>query len=141
MSWKIPLSDVDFGNEEVDAVRDVVKSGWVTLGREVRTFEAEFAEAMGAEGAVAMANCTAALHLACFALGTGPDTEVIVPTLSFVASANAVALAGGVPVLVDSSGPEDLTLDPARVTAAVTDRTVGVMAIALRRIPLRPWVH
>ena len=129
MSWKIPLSDVDFGNEEVDAVRDVVKSGWVTLGREVRTFEAEFAEAMGAEGAVAMANCTAALHLACFALGTGPDTEVIVPTLSFVASANAVALAGGVPVLVDSSGPEDLTLDPARVTAAVTDRTVGVMAM------------
>ena len=100
-----------------------------SLGPEVRAFEEEFAAAMGVGGAVAMANCTASLHLACVALEGGADTEVILPTLSFVASANAVALAGGTPVLVDSSGPDDLTLDPARVAEAITARTAGVMAM------------
>src|SRR5205823_420536 len=70
--WKIPLSDLQLGAEERAAVDRVVDSGWLTLGNEVAEFEREFAASCGAEGAVAVANGTAALHLACLALGVGP---------------------------------------------------------------------
>ncbi|TMK97228.1 MAG: DegT/DnrJ/EryC1/StrS family aminotransferase, partial [Actinobacteria bacterium] len=83
----------------------------------------------GAEGAVAVANGTAALHLACLALGVGPGVEVIVPTLTFVASANAVALSGGRPVFADSIGPDDLSIDPADVERRITPATRGVMCV------------
>jgi dTDP-4-amino-4,6-dideoxygalactose transaminase len=129
MAWKIPLSDLRLGDEERQAVDRVVESGWLTLGREVGAFEEEFASFSGAESAVAVANCTAALHLSCLALGVGPDVEVIVPTLTFVASANAVALAGGRPVFADSIGPDDPTIDPADVERRITPATRGVMCM------------
>ena len=127
--WKIPLSDLQLGAEERAAVDRVVDSGWLTLGNEVAEFEREFAASCGAEGAVAVANGTAALHLACLALGVGPGVEVIVPTLTFVASANAVALSGGRPVFADSIGPDDLSIDPADVERRITPATRGVMCV------------
>lgn len=127
--WTIPLSDVTFDEEEVEAVSRVIRSGWVTLGEEVAAFEDEFAASVGAAGAVAVANGTAALHLACIALGVGPGREVVVPTLSFVASANAVRLAGGTPVFADICGPRDLTLDPEDVVRRIGPATVGVMTM------------
>ena len=78
---------------------------------------------------MAVANGTAALHLACLALGVGPGVEVIVPTLTFVASANAVALSGGRPVFADSIGPDDLSIDPADVERRITPATRGVMCV------------
>jgi dTDP-4-amino-4,6-dideoxygalactose transaminase len=135
--WKIPLSDLQLGDEERDAVDRVVQSGWLTLGNEVAQFEQEFATACGADGAVAVANGTAALHLACLALGVGPGVEVIVPTLTFVASANAVALSGGRPVFADSIGAHDLSLDPSDVERRITPATRGVMCVHYAGYPCR----
>ena len=135
--WKIPLSDLQLGDEERDAVDRVVQSGWLTLGNEVARFEQEFATACGADGAVAVANGTAALHLACLALGVGPGVEVIVPTLTFVASANAVALSGGRPVFADSIGAHDLSLDPSDVERRITPATRGVMCVHYAGYPCR----
>jgi dTDP-4-amino-4,6-dideoxygalactose transaminase len=136
-AWKIPLSDVDLGAEEREAVGRVVDSGWLTLGREVGAFESEFAAFCGADEAVAVANGTAALHLACLALGVGPGVEVIVPTLTFVASANAVALCGARPVFADSIGPDDLSIDPADVERRITPATRGVMCVHYAGYPCR----
>jgi dTDP-4-amino-4,6-dideoxygalactose transaminase len=135
--WKIPLSDLQLGSEEREAVDRVVASGWLTLGREVGEFESEFAAFCGTDGAVAVANGTAALHLACLALGVGPGVEVIVPTLTFVASANAVALSGGRPVFADSIGVDDPSIDPADVERRITPATRGVMCVHYAGYPCR----
>jgi dTDP-4-amino-4,6-dideoxygalactose transaminase len=135
--WKIPLSDVDLGGEERAAVDRVVASGWLTLGAEVRAFEQEFAASCGADDAVAVSNGTAALHLACLALGVGPGVEVIVPSLTFVASANAIALCGGRPVFADSIGADDPTLDPADVERRITPATRGIMCVHYAGYPCR----
>jgi dTDP-4-amino-4,6-dideoxygalactose transaminase len=137
VAWKIPLSDVDLGSEERAAVDRVVESGWLTLGAEVRAFEEEFAASCGAPDAVAVANGTAALHLACLALGVGPEVEVIVPSLTFVASANAIALCGGRPVFADSIGPDDPSLDPADVEQRITPATRGIMCVHYAGYPCK----
>jgi dTDP-4-amino-4,6-dideoxygalactose transaminase len=128
-NWRISLSEVDFGPEEIEAVARVIRGGWVSMGAEVRAFEEDFARACGTKEAVAVCNGTAALHLALIGLGLEPGREVIVPTLSFVASANAVVLAGGRPVFADSIGPDDYTIDPEAVARAITPNTAGVMAM------------
>jgi len=128
-AWQIPLSDLDLGSEERNAVVGVIESGWLTLGAEVSAFEREFAAFSGARQSVLLSSGTAALHLACMALGVGPDIEVIVPSLSFVASANSVALAGGRPVFADAIGPDDFTMDPVDVERRITSATRGVMCM------------
>lgn len=137
MPWRIPLSDLDLGDEEEAAVVRVVRSQWLTAGAEVKAFEEEFARLLGADDAVALANCTAALQLACVALGVGPGVEVIAPTLTMVATANAVVLAGGTPVFADSIGPDDLTIDPADVERRITPRTKGVICVHYGGYPCR----
>jgi dTDP-4-amino-4,6-dideoxygalactose transaminase len=127
--WRIPLSDLALGREEQEAVARVVGSGWLTLGSEVGAFEAEFAAFCGVERAACVSSGTAALHLACIALGVRHGVEVIVPSLTFVASANAVALAGGRPVFADSIGPDDFTVDPDDVERRITPTTRGVMCV------------
>lgn len=127
--WRIPLSDLDLGREEQEAVVRVVESGWLTLGSEVRAFEEAFAAFCGADRASCVSSGTAALHLACLALGVRSGVEVIVPSLTFVASANAVVLAGGRPVFAEPVGPDDLTLDPADVERRITPATRGVMCV------------
>ena len=90
----MPLADLQFGPEEIEAVTQVLKSGWISQGPQVQQFEAEFAQFLGVEYALAVANGTAALHLACMALGLGPDDEVLCPSLTFVATANAIGYTG-----------------------------------------------
>jgi dTDP-4-amino-4,6-dideoxygalactose transaminase len=128
-AWRIPLSDVDLGTEEREAVAAVVDSGWLTIGAEVRAFEDEFANFCGTDEAVCVSSGTAALHLACLALGLGPGDEVILPALTFVACANAVALTGARPVFAEVCGDDDLTLDPSDVERRMTDRTRAVMCV------------
>jgi dTDP-4-amino-4,6-dideoxygalactose transaminase len=135
--WKIPLSDVDLGDEERAAVDRVVASGWLTLGAEVRAFEEEFAASCAVDDAVAVANGTAALHLACLALGVGPGVEVIVPSLTFVASANAIALSGGRPVFADSVSTADPSVDPADIERRITPATRGIMCVHYAGYPCR----
>jgi dTDP-4-amino-4,6-dideoxygalactose transaminase len=129
MSWKIPLADVVLGSEEEEALIGVLRSGWLTQGEVTARFEAAFAELCGTRHAIAVANCTGALHLAYAALGAPPGSEVIVPSLTFVATASAARAAGLVPVFADIRSLDDLTLDPEDVRRRVTDRTVAVAAV------------
>src|SRR5438128_285124 len=99
------------------------------MGPRVEEFEAEFAAFCGAEHAVALANGSAALHLALLAAGCGPGDEVVVPSLNFVAAANAIVHTGAAPVFCDILGPEELNLDPRDVEAALTPRTKAILTL------------
>lgn len=127
----IPVAAPVFAGREKEYVADCMESGWVSSGgKYVELFESAFAEFCGVRHAVACCNGTAALHVALAALGVGPGDEVIVPTLTFVATANAVTYCGARPVFVDSE-PATWNLDPAQVEAKITPRTKGIVAVHL----------
>jgi perosamine synthetase len=131
----VRLAFPDVGAEELDAVRQVLESGALTMGPKVAELEELVAAACGVEHAVAVSNGTAALHLAVLALGIGPGDEVIVPAYTFPATANVVRLAGAEAVLVDVD-PATFNLDVDRVYDAVTPRTKAVLAVHLFGRPL-----
>jgi dTDP-4-amino-4,6-dideoxygalactose transaminase len=127
--WMVPLADVLVDEELRSVVEEVVDSGWWSMGPKVGEFEAAFAGLTGTKHALAVANGTAALHLALLAAGCGPGDEVILPSLNFVAAANAIGHTGATPVFCDIVGPDDLNLDPADVEAAVTSATKAVLVL------------
>ena len=127
MGWNVPLSDVVFDNEEFSAVQKVLESGWLTMGAVTQDFEQEFAAYTGSKHAFAVNNATAALHLACQAMGLGPGDEVIVPSLTFVATANAIRYTGATPVFVDIISETDLTISPEAIEKAITPKTKAIM--------------
>lgn len=127
--WRIPLADVDFGVDEEEAVTDVIRSGWLTMGEVTKSFEIEFAEYNNIGHAIAVSSGTAALHLACIALGIGPGDQVIVPSLTFVATANAVRYVGAEPVFADIVGSQDLNISPNSIQAKITDRTKAIIVM------------
>jgi dTDP-4-amino-4,6-dideoxygalactose transaminase len=127
--WSIPLTDVVVDDELAHAVLEVVRSGWWSMGPRVEEFEREFAGFCGAGHGIAVANGTAALHLALLAVGCGPGDEVILPSLNFVAAANTIKHTGAEPVFCDIVGQDDLNLDPADIEAAVTPRTKAVVVL------------
>jgi dTDP-4-amino-4,6-dideoxygalactose transaminase len=129
MSDKISLSDVTLDQAEKDAICRVIDSGWLSMGPETARFESEFASAMGCRHAVAVANGTAALHLSAMALDLGPGDEVIVPSLTFVATANAFAYTGATIRFADIVSDQNPTLDPDSVSAAITSRTKAIVPV------------
>jgi perosamine synthetase len=124
----LPYGRQSIDADDISAVIDVLGSDWLTTGPKVDEFETAFAEATGTNEAVAVSNGTAALHAACFALGIGPGDEVIVPPMTFAASANCVLYCGGTPVFADVD-PDTLLLDPGAVEAAITQRTRAVVCV------------
>ncbi len=137
MSTKtLPIAQPVFGPEEEEAVARVLRSGWVTQGPEVSRFEEEFAASCGAPFAVAVSNCTTALHLSLVALGVGPGDEVITVSHSFIATANAVRHAGAIPVFVDIA-LDDFGLDPHLIEAAITPKTKAILAVHQIGMPCR----
>jgi dTDP-4-amino-4,6-dideoxygalactose transaminase len=117
-------------DEEIEhAVADVVRSGWWSMGPRVAEFERAFAELCDARHAFAVANGTAALHLALLALGLGAGDEVLVPSLNFVAAANTINHTGATPVFCDVIGPDDLTVDPEDLEAALTPRSRAILVM------------
>jgi dTDP-4-amino-4,6-dideoxygalactose transaminase len=127
--WKVPLADVTLRPELSDAVVGVVGSGWWSMGPKVAEFEAAFADALAARHALAVANGTAALHLALLALDCGPGDEVILPSLTFVAAANMIRRVGATPVFCDIVGQGDLNLDPEDLDRAVSPATKAVVVL------------
>jgi len=116
------------GEEEIALVAQTIRSGWITQGPRVAEFEAAFAARVGAAHAVAVCNCTAALHMALIEAGVGPGDEVIVSPHSFIASANAILYCGARPAFVDID-PVTLNMAEDRVAAAITARTKAILAI------------
>lgn len=133
--WRIPLFAPDFGPAELEAVRRPIEDGWLTMGPQVARLEESWAAHTGAKHAVAVANGTAALHLAALAAGLGVGDEMLCPTLTFVASANAARYVGARPVFVESKGPDDLNLDPQDCLRKITPRTKAIMAVHYAGFP------
>jgi dTDP-4-amino-4,6-dideoxygalactose transaminase len=124
--YEIPLFALNFDEREAQAAAETVRSGWISMGPRTEEFEARFGEHLGARHAIAVSSCTAALHLATKML-VEPGDEVIVPSLTFVATANAVRYAGGIPVFADVKGLKDLSIDPDDVAKKVTPRTRAIL--------------
>ncbi len=129
MNWKIPLFDLHFEDEEKQAVLRVMDSKWISSGSETIEFENRFAEMLGVKYTVAVNSCTAALHLAVLALGIGKSDEVIVPSLTFAATVNAVYYTGAKPVFADIVSRKDLTISPDDVRNKITDKTKAIMVM------------
>src|SRR5215216_4261864 len=125
----IPLFDIRLSEDEVGAVADTLRSGWLTQGPRTEAFEREFAEELGTGHVVALSSGTAALHLAYLAAGVGPGDEVIVPAITFVATANAALYCGATPVVAEVIGERDLGIDPDDVAARITPRTKAICAM------------
>jgi dTDP-4-amino-4,6-dideoxygalactose transaminase len=126
---RIPVFDVRLEQAHVEAVTEALRSGWLTMGPRIEAFEREFADHLGVAHAVATSSCTAALHLAYLAAGVGPGDEVIVPGITFVASAAAVRYCGATPVLAEIGGQDDLGIDPEDAEARITPRTKAICAV------------
>jgi dTDP-4-amino-4,6-dideoxygalactose transaminase len=128
--WRVPLTDLLVPEDDIAAVADTYRSGWLSMGPQTAAFEQEFAAFAGAREAIAVANGTAALHLACLAAGFGQGDEVLVPSLTFVATVNAIAYTGATPVFVDVAGLDRPWLSASGCAKALGPRTKGIMAMA-----------
>lgn len=129
MKWKVTLSDLNFDQGERKMVDGVIKSKWLTMGETVKRLEKNFSEFIGSKHAIAVSSGTAALHLAMRALNIKPNEEVIVPSLSFVASSNSILYVGAKPVFVDISGLDDFNLSCDDLEKKVTSRTKAIMVV------------
>ncbi len=130
----IPVAKPILGEEEAQAARRVILSGWVVQGPEVAGLEREFAEFVGAPYACAVSNCTTALHLAMLIMGIGPGDEVITVSHSFIATANSIRFCGATPVFVDID-PTTYNMDPALIEAAITPKTRGILCVHQMGMP------
>ena len=127
--WEVPLSDVRLPPEAIAAAREVLESGWLSSGPRVARFEDDVAAYVGTAHAVACSSGTAALELAYVALGVRPGDEIVMPSLTFVAGANAARLRGATPVFADVIGADDLTIDPESIERCITPRTKAVVVM------------
>ncbi len=126
---KIVLSDLTYDNQEERAVLSVLRSRWISLGQECQKLEKEFSAYIGVSNALAVTNGTAALHLAFASLNIGQGDEVIVPSLTFVATANAVRYTGATPVFADVSSLDDLTISSKDIERKITKRTKAICVV------------
>jgi len=137
MEWRVPLADLDYGEEEEKAVLDVLRSRWLTMGAVTQSFEGVFAEQLDARHAIAVSNATVALHLACLALGIGPGDEVIVPSLTFVATANAVLYTGADVRFADIVAQDELTISPEAIASQINSHTKAIIVMHYGGYPCR----
>ena len=133
---RVSAVHVHVGEEETAAVMRVLRSGRLVQGPEVAAFEEEFASLVGGRACVAVNSGTSALHLGLLAVGIGPGDEVVVPSFTFAATANAVAMTGATPVFADIE-PDTFCLDPDAVSAALTPRTAAILPVHLYGHPAR----
>jgi dTDP-4-amino-4,6-dideoxygalactose transaminase len=127
--WRVPLADVHIGEDEIAEVADTYRSGWLSMGPRTTELEERFAAYTRSRHAIAVTNGTAALHLICLAAGLGPDDEVVVPSLTFVATVNAIRYTGATPVFADVVSLERPWLDAEDAAAKITPHTKAIMSM------------
>lgn len=135
MSYKIPLFDLNFDEKEEKAVTEVIRSGWISSGPRTQALEKKFATMMGAERAVALTNCTVSLHLAMNLIGIQAGDEVICPSLTFVATCNAIRYVHAIPVFADLKSVGDLCMDPDDIERKITPRTRAIVVMHFGGFP------
>ncbi len=133
--WKVPLFDLDLGEEEYTSVKAVLDSKWLTMGQVTKDFESAFSDYLGVKHAIAVSSGTAAMHLAHHALGLEQGDEVICPSLSFVATANTILYTGATPVFADIASFDELTISPDDVKSRIDERTKGIVAVHYAGFP------
>ena len=139
--WKVPLFKADYGEEEKNALVEVLESGWTTMGEKTVQFEDQFSRFLGENvSCLAVSSCTAALHMAMLALDIGPGDEVIVPALTFIADLNAVKMVGATPVVVDSTSLDDWNLSVADLKQKITKKTKAIIALHYAGYPFDPEI-
>jgi dTDP-4-amino-4,6-dideoxygalactose transaminase len=129
MKWKYPLSDIDLGKEEERGVLRVLRSRWLSTGPVTERFEKAFSDYLGGGNAIAVSNGTAALHLALAGLGIKEGAEVILPSLTFVATANAVLYVGAKPVFADIESKENFNISPKEIEKKMTKKAKAIMVM------------
>lgn len=129
MEYEIPLFDLNFSKAEEDAVVRTMRSGWISMGPNCLQVEKEFATLLGVRNTIALTNCTAALHLSLLALDIGVGDEVIVPSMTFVATVNAIRYVGATPVFADICSKEDFGIDPVEIESLITAQTKAIMVM------------
>jgi dTDP-4-amino-4,6-dideoxygalactose transaminase len=134
--FTLRLFEPDIGSEECQAVLQVLESGMLSMGAMVETFEDAFARFLNVRHAIAVSSATAALHLAHHVMGTETGDEVIVPSLTFVATANSVVYTGATPIFADIIGERDLNIDPDDVAHRITSRTRGIVVVHYAGYPV-----
>lgn len=141
----IPIAQPFIGEEEATAVFEQIRSGWISMGRKVAELESLIAEYVGVKHAVTMSNGTATLHAALLAQGVGPGDEVVLPTLSYISSANAVLYCGATPVFCEMD-PETFNVTAETLQSVITDNTRAIMPVDLKGLPVdyhevRAWAE
>lgn len=129
MSYNIPLFDLNFDARETQAAIETIESKWISTGPKTAAFEKKFAEMLHVEHAVALSNCTVALHLALKLVGVEPGDEVICPSLTFVATCNAIRYVDAIPVFADVKSGEEPTIDPVEIERLITPKTKAIVVM------------
>lgn len=129
MEWKIPLSDIDLDDKEIGTVTKVLKSKWLSMGSVTQQFEVEFAKYLGVKHAFGVSNGTAALHIAHRILGISKGDEVIVPSLTFVATANSILYCDAKPVFADITSLDDFNVSPDAILEKITPKTKAITVV------------
>ncbi|MCM3444715.1 DegT/DnrJ/EryC1/StrS family aminotransferase [Metabacillus halosaccharovorans] len=125
--WKIPLSQVELKKDELNILNQTIESGWLSMGNITIEFEENWKKYLKVKEAIAVSSGTSALHLACLAAGFGPGDEVLLPSLTFVATSNAVIYTGAKPIFVDVVSKDDLTISPEDLLDKITSKTKGII--------------
>lgn len=134
-AYNIPLFNLNYSEEEVEAVAETIRSKWISTGPKCEELEKLFCEMLDVKYACAVTNCTAGLHLACYSLGIGVGDEVICPSLTFAATVNCIRYVGAIPVFCDITGYEDFGLDPEHIERLITDRTKAIIPMHYAGFP------
>lgn len=137
MSYKIPLFDLNFDEREIEAVTETIRSKWISTGPKCEELEQQFVQMFKVNFAVSMSNCTDALHLACILCDIKPGDEVLVPSLTFAASANCIRYVGAIPVFCDIVGLDDLNIDPADIERKITPKTKAIIVVHMAGFPAK----
>ena len=135
MEYKIPLFQLNFDEEEIQAVTDTIRSKWISTGPKCEELEKQFVDMFHVGYAVSLSNCTDALHLACILCGIQPGDEVICPSLTFAASVNCIRYVGATPVFCDIVGPEHINIDPIDIERKITKKTKAIIVVHMAGFP------
>ncbi len=137
MEYKIPLFQLNFGEEEIQAVTDTIHSKWISTGPKCEELEKQFIEMFHVNYAVSLSNCTDALHLACIICDIKPDDEIICPSLTFAASVNCIKYVGATPVFCDIAGPDHININPDIIEKLITKKTKAIIVVHMGGFPAK----